>query len=328
MNGYQSILIGLMATMSVSAYAVPIDLCVYDIMGTNGDTMAVAKDYALAAKQWDVEIRPKVYLKLEAAQSDFEQKKCRGLVADNFATKKYNNFMGTVGAIGAIPNYSIAQKVLAALGSPKLAAKLKNKEYEVVGYMPFGLVYFISKDRNIDSLQKLNGKRLGILASDPSQRRMAQKVGMKPVVMTFDNAASKFRAGEFDIVPAPLVVYQPFEVEKVLGSGGGIANYPLAFMSMNFILAQGDYPENFAQKSRQWFSEKSTQYMKTVLRWDNTVPKRMIYEIPEIDRSGYDLLLSQMRKEFVDNKTYDPAMIVLIRHLRCAQDPAFIECKK
>ncbi len=328
MKGYKFILLGLISGASSLASASQVSLCVFDIMGASGDTMAVAKDYALAAKQWGVEIEPKVYMNLGEATSDFEAKKCDGLVADNYATKKYNNFMGTLGAVGAIPDYSIAKKVLTVLGSPKLAKKMRTSNYEVVGYMPFGLAYFISRDRTINSLQQLNGKRLGVLDSDPSQRRMAQKVGMRPVSMTFDNAASKFRDGDFDIVPSPLVVYEPFEVQKTLGAAGGIADYPLAFMSMNFILRRGGYPDDFGQKSRQWFSKKVPQYMKTVERWDNTVPAKTRYSIPDIDRSGYDLLLSQMRKEFVGNKTYDKSMIVLITHLRCAQDPKFIECKK
>lgn len=61
---------------------------------------------------------------------------------------------------------------------------------------------------------------------------------------------------------------------------------------------------------------------------DATVPKNIMYEIPEIDRRSGNLLLSQLRKEFIADKTYDGTMITLIRHLRCNQEPNFIECKK
>lgn len=329
MKIYQKLVIGLFSGyLMQNVFASSLELCVFDVMGANGDTMAVAKDYALAAKQWGVSIQPKVYTNLNAVIADFDQKKCGGIVADNYATKKYNPFMGTVGAVGAIPNYDIAHKVMTALSSPKLATKLKNKNYEVVGYMPFGLAYFFTKDRNLDSLEKLNGKKLGVLEMDPSQRRIAQKVGMRPVNMTFDNAAVKFRNGDFDVVPAPLIVYEPFEMEKIIGDKGGVANYPLGFLTMNFVLATGDYPTDFGQKSRQWFAQRMPQLMKTVERWDATVPRKVMYDIPAIDRSSYDRLLSQMRKEFIDNKTYDYSMITLINHLRCNQEPNFIECKK
>lgn len=330
MKGYQRLLVYVCAGIGISTLssASQIELCVFDVMGVNGITMAVAKDYALAAKQWGVTIQPKVYTQLNEVIRDFDNKKCDGVVADNFSTRKYNLFMGTVGAIGAVPNYDIGQRVIMALSSPKLAPKLKTATHEVVGYMPYGLVYLMAKDRNLNSLEKVKGLRIGVLEEDPSQRRMAQKVGMKPVFMTFDNAASKFRNHEFDIVPAPLIIWEPFEGEKLIGSNGGIANYPMAFMTMNFILANANYPADFGQKSREWFSRQSPQLFKTVQRWDAKVPDKFWVQIPDIDRPSYDHLASQLRKEFIDNKIYDISMMTLIRHLRCVQEPNFVECKK
>ena len=329
MRTLNSLMLGTLCVVAVgSAQAASKQLCVFDIMGSNGDIMALAKDYALVAKQWGVDIEPKTYTSLDDALADFEVKKCQGIIADNYATKKYNSFMGTVGAVGAIHDYELAKKVLIALGSPKLASKLKNKNYEVAGYIPYGLAYIFTKDRSINSIETMRNKRFGVLGIDPSQARIAKRVGMKPVSMTFDNAASKFRKGEIDIIPAPKVVYKPFEVQKIIGDNGGVANYPLAFMSMNLILHKSEFPNTLGQKSRSWFSKKTPQMIKIVEKWDATVPEKVQYGIPEIDRSSYDLLLSQLRKEFIDNRMYDATMITLIRHLRCNQEPNFIECKK
>lgn len=309
-----------------NANASKIDFCVLDFMGANGDVMAMAKDYALVAQEWGVTVNPIHYANLDLAIRDFDRKKCQGLVADNFNTKKYNNFIGTLGAVGAITNYELAQRVLSSLGSDRLASKMKNNKYEVVGYIPYGLAFLHTKDRSINSIQGLQSKKLGILKVDASQERMAQKVGMQPIISTLDNVAKKFRDGEIDVLPAPLVVYKPLEIEKMLGDRGGIINYPLSLFTMNFILASGDYPKDFGQKSRQWFSRQTPQMIKTVQRWDRTVPQNIMYEIPSIDRTSYDRLLSQLRKEFIDNQTYDSSMITLIRRLRCTQDPKFIEC--
>lgn len=328
MNIYvKSLVLGIVSTLSTVASASKINFCVLDVMGANGDVMAVAKDYSLAAKDWGVEVTPTVYTNVTFAIKDFERGKCQGLVADNFATKKYNNFMGTIGAVGAIPNYDIAQRVLKALSSPKLASKLKSKSYEVIGYMPYGLTYFYTKDRSLKSIDGLQNKTLGVLDVDASQRRMAQKVGMKPVAVTFDDAVKKFKDNEIEILPAPLVVYQPLEIGKIIGDNGGIVNYPLALFTMNFILTNGNYPDDFGQKSRQWFSQRSPQLFKVVDRWDNTIPKGKMYDIPRIDHASYDKLLSQLRREFIENNIYDNSMINLIRHVRCTQDPKFIECK-
>lgn len=316
------------SVMAMNSSAADLKICVFDIMGSNGDMMAVAKDYALAAKPWGVNIEPQVYTSLDDAVSDFESKKCQGVIADNYVMKKYNNFAGSIGAVGAINDYDLAKKVLIALGSPKLASKMKTKDHEVVGMVPFGLAYFFSKDKSINSLEKMAGKRLGVLKDDPSQQRMAKRVGIKPVFMTFDNAIAKYKNGDMDIVPAPLIVYKPFEVGKLVGSQGGVADFPIALMTMSVVFHRGEYPADFGQKSRKWFAGKQSQFIKMVERWDATVPKNIMYEIPEIDRKSSDLLLSQLRKEFIADKTYDGTMITLIRHLRCNQEPNFIECKK
>lgn len=59
---------------AVSSYAAPLSVCVFDLMGAGGDTMARAKDYALAAKNWGLDIEPKVYTKINHAIADFDSK--------------------------------------------------------------------------------------------------------------------------------------------------------------------------------------------------------------------------------------------------------------
>lgn len=322
------LMVGTIALLQTNVYAKSIELCVFDLIGVNGPTMSTAKDYVLFAKQNKIDINLKFYSNFKQLTTDFEQKKCDGIVGDNFGTRKYNNFMATIGAIAAIPNYQLAQQIFNAISTQRLAYKMKTAEYEVVGYMPYGFGYLAGKNRSINNLEKAKGLRVGVLEADPTQRRMAERVGMIPVLMTIDDAPARFSRGEFDVIPVPAIVYQPFEGEKVLGKNGGIIKYPMALMSMNFILRRGTYPAEFGQQSREWFVKRSPQMFKTAMQWDATIPKRMWVEISNMDIKSYEHLAFQLRKEFVDNKTYDPVMMNLIRHLRCKQDPSFVECKK
>ena len=328
----KKIYIGILTTSFVSlfnlSHANTIQLCVFDLLGANGPSMSIAKDYSLFAKQHNVDIQVKNFNVFSQLITAFDNKTCDGIVGDNFGTRKYNNFMATIGAVAAIPNYQVAQSVFQAISTPKLAHKMKQGDYEVIGYMPYGFAYLAGKDRSVNTLEKSKGLRIGVLSVDPSQRRMADRVGMQPILMTIDDAPARFAKGEFDIVPIPAIVYAPFEGEKALGPNGGVMNYPMALMTMNFILRQGNYPSDFAQKSRNWFAQKSPQMFRTVKQWDATIPNKMWVNIDEIDRKGYEHLASQLRKEFIDNKTYDPVMMNLIRHLHCNHNPSFIECKK
>ena len=308
--------------------AAPIELCVFDVLGSNGPTMSLAKDYALFAKQNNVEIQLKPYVVFHRLVNEFDNGSCQGIVADNFGTRKYNNFMATIGAVTAVPNYEVAQNIFYAISSPKLAHKMRTVDYEVVGYMPYGLAYLAGKDRSKSNLEQARGLRVAVLDSDPSQRRMAERVGMKPVLMTIDTAPALFNKGEFDIIPLPSVIYEPFEGEKSLGPKGGIFRYPMAMITMNFILKRGTYPKEFGQLSRDWFAKRTPQMFRLVRQWDASIPKHMWIEVSDIDRPGYEHLGSQLRKEFIDNKVYDSVMINLIRTLHCKQNPAYVECKK
>ena len=168
---------------------------------------------------------------------------------------------------------------------------------------------------------------IGVLAVDPSQKRMAERVGMKPILMTIDDAPARFTRGEFDIIPMPAIAYTAFEGDKILGPNGGVLKYPMALMTINFIFHNGTYPADFAQKSRQWFAQTSPRMFKTVAQWDASIPSGRWIQIKEIDREGYERLVSQLRKEFIENKVYDRVMLNLIRHLRCQEDKTFLECK-
>ena len=96
---------------------------------------------------------------------------------------------------------------------------------------------------------------------------------------------------------------------------------------MNIILRKGKYPVDFGHKSRSWFSQQTPRMIQTVKNWQRHIPQYMFYDLSKIDYPAYDRLISQLRKEFIENQTYDTTMINLIRNIRCKQDPQYIECK-
>ncbi|XID75088.1 putative solute-binding protein [Alkanindiges sp. WGS2144] len=302
-------------------------ICAFDLGGASGDNFALMKDYVLAAKKWNVDITLKAYGDEGAALRDFKAGQCDGLVATSFVTREFNSYTGSINAIGAVPSNVVARNVLMLMGNPKAAGDMVEGEYEAAGIIPIGSAYFVTKDRNINTLAKIEGKRIGVLEVDPVQRRMAQKVGAKPVLMTIDNAGQKFQAGQVDILPAPSMAYIPLEVYRSMGASGGIARFPLSFMSLNLVLKKNAYPAGFGQKSRSWFSAQTPRLMNKVSRDDGSVPAKYWFDIPSEDQVGYLRLLRQMRIEFVQNKTYNPKMMSLLKKLRCQQDPSNYECK-
>lgn len=314
-------LLGLMTTAQAQT------ICAFDLGGASGDNYALMKDFVLTAKKWNVDITLKPYSSETAAVKDFKSGECDGLVATSFTTRAFNSYTGSINAIGAIPSNVIARNLLMLMGNPKVAGDMVEGEYESAGIIPLGSAYLITKDRSINTLAKMEGKRIGVLEVDPVQARMAIKVGSKPVPMTIDNAGKKFEASQIDILPIPSMAFIPLEVNRHIGANGGVARFPLSFMTLNIILKKDAYPADFGQKSRQWFTAQTPKLMSKIARDDTAIPAKYWFDIPAEDQVGYLRILRQMRMEFVQNKTYNPRMMSLLKRLRCQQDKTNYECK-
>lgn len=316
----------MIATMQ-RVYAKEVTWCVYDIAGNRGDIMQLMKDYVIAAKSWNMSINTKVYQNEEQAVQDYNNKKCDGLVASTFITKSLNNFTGSIGAVGLIPDNQVAKSVFMALASPSIAGSMIENGHEVVGWMPLGNAYFMVRDNRLNSITQLAGRRLSVLKYDLSQQRMAKRVGAQPVVITFDNAGQKFINDEIDILAAPIYAYQPLQLNQALGYRGGVINFPVSFISLNFLIRQHAFPTGYGQKSRDWFKARTPRMMQNVVQWERTLPNKYWYDIPAADRSAYQRLLAQLRKEFIKTRVYDPALISMVLRINCRVNPQYFECK-
>lgn len=301
-------------------------LCVFDLGGSSGDITALMKDYVLAARSWGGNLTLKSYKSETQAVSDFKSGQCSALGATSFSTMEFNNYVSTISAIGAVPSNAIAKNVLSLMGNPKLSNDMVQGPYEAAGVIPIGAAYFVVKDRSINTLAKAEGKRVGVLKVDPAQARMLQKVGGKPVYITYDNAVPKLLNNEIDILPAPAIAYEALEVYRAMGSQGGIAKFPISFMTGNLIIKKDEFPQGFGQKSRVWIANQVPRYMGLLNRYESAVPANYWFNISNEDKVGYLRIMRQMRMEFVRNKTYNPKMIGLLKKLRCQQDPSNFEC--
>lgn len=302
-------------------------ICTFDIGGTSGDFFVYLKDYQLAAKNWGIkELSFKIYKSESEAINDFRSGICDGVAATGYATREFNNFTGTINAIGAIPSNSIAKTVVSLMANPKLAEDMVQGHHEVAGVIPVGSAYFVLKDRSINTLEKAEGKRVGVLEIDPSQAQMIKKVGGKPVFVSYNDGVRRFREGEVDILPAPAVAFEALEIYRAMGSKGGIVRFPISFMTATIVVNRDNFPAGYGQKSREWVVSKASVAMNTILNYEKAVPSQYWVNIPPADQVGYIRLMRQMRLEFIANKTYNKKMISLLKKLRCQQDSSSYEC--
>jgi hypothetical protein len=88
-------------------------VCVWDLMGANGDNYSLMKDYRIAAREWGVEVKLKAYSDEKIATEDFRVGQCDAAVITGLRAKPFNTFAGSLESIGAIPSYKHLKAVVA-----------------------------------------------------------------------------------------------------------------------------------------------------------------------------------------------------------------------
>lgn len=81
--------------------------------------------------------------------------------------RTYNKFAGSVDAIGAVPTYAIVRKAISfALdkrNQRSLVSRDGNQSYEVAGTSEIGLAYIFVRDKKINTIEKIKGKKFTVL---------------------------------------------------------------------------------------------------------------------------------------------------------------------
>lgn len=301
--------------------------CVFDFSGTAGDAYALMQDFALASRGWGVELQLKAYKEEQDVIKAFKAKECDAMAITDISARQFNRFVGTLNAVGAVPNYKVARSAYHLLTHPKLSAFLSEGGYEVAGAVPMGLVYMFGRERqHISSLANLMGRSIGVLETDPLQARLINRIGAKAVPLSISKFNSLFNQGKMDVIPAPAMAYQPLELEKGLGEKGAIARFPLVLLSQAVIIQQDKFPANYGMQGREWMLSQLPRVMKMIERTETAIPAKRWVDIPQADQLGYQRLMREMRLNFVRDGTYDAKMASLLKRIRCQQEPQAFDC--
>ncbi|EZQ02166.1 MULTISPECIES: putative solute-binding protein [unclassified Acinetobacter] len=301
-------------------------VCVFDLVGKNGDVYALMKDYQLAAKQWGADIELKVGQNEGVIAEDFKAGKCDGVSITGMRGRQFNNFTGSLDAIGAITNLNLAVKVMQGLASPTFAKHMKNGNYEVAGVIPVGDAYLMVRDRSINTVAKAAGKKIAVLDYDQAQKIMVQQIGAQAVSSDVTNFGSKFNNGQVDIIGAPAAVFRPLELHKGLGTKGAIVNYPILQVTGNIIIRHDKFPEGFGQKSRDWVKTQLPRANQILGKMKADIPAKYWMNVPAGDKPGYQKLMRESRIALTKQGVYNKQMMKLLWQFRCKNEPTNFEC--
>lgn len=300
--------------------------CVFDLAGTAGDVYALMKDYALASKGWGGDPELKVYTDERVAAEDFKAGKCDGVSITGMRGRQFNSFTGSLDAIGALPDLKLAVNVMQLLAKPQLAADMVNGNYEVAGVIPVGAAYLFVNDKSLNTLSKAAGKKIAVLDYDKAQAKMVQQIGAQPVSADVTNFGSKFNNGQVDIIGAPAILYKPLELNKGLGTKGGIVRFPLLQVTGNVIIRKDKFPAGFGQKSRIWVATQLPRAFGIIGKMEKEIPAKYWMDIAATDKVGYVKLMRESRIALTKEGLYNKKMMNLLKKVRCQADAASFEC--
>lgn len=317
---------GLALSLAPAVQAKQLNMCIFDIAGRNGPAFAQARDYAVQAKSWGADLNLVAYVDERLAAEDFKTGNCDAAAISALRGRQFNQFVGSIDSIGAVPSYKHMRAVIDLTTSPKLASKMVSGQFEVVGILPIGAAYVMVNDRSINSVEKAAGKKIAVLDYDKSQAKMVQQLGAQPVASEVINFGSKFNNGQVDIIAAPAIAYQPLELYKGIGSKGGIYRFPLVQLTANILIRKDKFPEGFGQKSREWISKQFDRAIQLVDTAEKAVPANAWLDIPASDRAKYDVLMRESRIQMTKEGFYDPEMTKLLKRIRCRFDAGLGEC--
>ena len=319
-------------TSSFANAAEPIKrrLCVWDIMGQNGEIFGKLKDYQVKAKTLGVDLDLKAYTDERIASEDFRVRYCDAVVLTGLRVRPFNSFTGSIEAVGAIPGYEHMRTLVSVLSSPAAAHYMKTdfdgQSYEVVGVMPFGAAYGFVNDRRIDSPERLPGKKIAIFDHDKAEARLVRILGAQSDPSDITNFAGKFNNGKVDIVIAPAMAYRPLELYRGLGQNGGIVDFVLAQVSLQIVVHADRFPADFGQKSREYIAGQFSAHMKTVKGYESEVDPKYWVRVTDVSRNRYNEMARISRVDLVRDGIYDKKMMSLLKKIRCQKDPTLAEC--
>lgn len=303
-------------------------ICVYDPAGRSGDYFALMSRYATNASTWGVEVEIKPYTDELTAARDYEAGHCDGVVATGVRLQRFNRFAASIEAIGGLPTYPLMKDMVNTLATSTAAAPMLSQDGNaVVGFIPVGAVYLFVRDRNVDTVPELAGKRIATMDYDKASSFMVDRVGAIQVPADLGSIGPKFNNGDVDACYVSAPAYAPFELHHGLTPNGGILKAPLAQATLQVMLRASSFPAGFVEKSRTDLAGRFDEALAVVKEAESAIPANLWVTIPPTTQKEWDLLFQTVRVQLRDDKkAYDANMLRVMKQKRCAAEPARAEC--
>lgn len=313
-----------LALLCSSTVASSQTVCVFSLIGAQGEMWELMKDYSITAKEWGEDITLRVFTDERIGAEDLKAGHCDALLMTGIKARQFVPFAGSVDSIGGLRSYESLKVLIELLARQELAASMRHGAYEVAGILPLGAAYLFLSDRSITSVEKIAGRTMAVFENDRAQLLMAEHIGARPVSSDVTNFAAKFNNGVVDVIAAPATAYMPLELYRGVGTQGIVVKLPSAQLTFQLVMRHEKFSENFMAKSRRYFADQFDDTLKLIAAAEDDI--LFFYPPPDKDRERYALMLDESRTYLIDQGVYDKDMMVWMKKVRCKLTPSAAEC--
>ncbi len=301
-------------------------LCVWDPIGKSGPIASQMEDLRLESLKWGVQLEIKVLTDERVVAEQLKAGQCDASGMTGLRAREFNSFTGTLDSLGSIPSYDHAKTVLRYLSDPKMAKLMRTGDYEIAGITPLGAAYLFTNDRSIDNVSKMAGKKVAAMDFDKAQAIMIESIGASPVTVSITNFGQMFNNGSVDIIGAPALAYEVFELYKGLGDKGAVVNFSMLQVTGQIVLRHDRFPEDFGQHAREFTYSQFDKAMKTIETATASIDDKYWMNLPDKDQEGYMEMFRQARLKMKEENLYNGKMLSFLSKVRCQKDPGLAEC--
>ncbi|MBE0482769.1 MAG: hypothetical protein IBX52_04635 [Bacterioplanes sp.] len=301
-------------------------ICVWDVLGRSGPIYATAMDQQARLLEMGLNVRIEAYTNEGVLTDDLKAGQCHAGLFTGIRARLFNQFTGTIDAVGAIPSSQHMAMLMQVLSHPRNAPRMEEGQFVVMGFAPMGAAYIFVNDRAISTLARAAGKRVAVMDYDPVQAEMILGLGANPVPISIVQAGSAFNNNNVDVLPAPLVAYSMLELYKGMGDKGGIVNYPFSQLTLQLVGRRDQFPREVAQLIREDFVRRFAEIERQVEQQTGEIPEHLWIAISDAEKAEYQQMMQEARIFLRERDYYHADMLSLQRRVRCRFEPAHAEC--
>lgn len=300
--------------------------CVWDPLGKAGPISSTVDDQKLRSLHYGMDLtvitfQDEVEL-LDALRTD---DRCDAALIRGSVAMEFNKFAGTIEAIGGMRQREQVHLLMQVLANPRMASRLTDDKYTVLGVATMGASYRFTSDRSKRSLADFKNQLMAVESIDPSRSEFVSAIGANPVNGSMMSNVQSYADGKVKGMISPIIAY------LVMGTGQisrdvGIFDTPVAQSTIQLIGHTEKFPPGLAQILREDFLFKFDNYARRVDNEMALIPGEFWMKDTKADVQKMEQIALDVRLKLREEGYYDPAMLRLQRKIRCKFEPARSEC--